>query len=304
MSQSPSRSGAPHLPPVLSPPAPGLRTFAEAVAVVTGGASGIGRALARGLAVRGATVVVADRQGEEAARAAAEIVAAGGRAEALALDVRDGAAGAAPIAEVAARHGRLDYLFNTAGICIVDEVSALSLDEWRQTVEVNLMGVIHGVVAAYPLMLRQGFGHLVNTASMAGLSSTPMNAAYGVTKHGVVSLSRSLRIEGRQRGVRVTALCPGVIRTPILGGGRVGRGMAGPAQELMAEQNERLRPMDPDRFAAGALDGVAKNRGLVILPRAWWLFYWLERFSPALIDWFATLGVRKLRADIERRQRR
>ena len=282
---------------------PALRTFDQAVAVVTGGASGIGRALARGLAGRGAVVIVADRQGEEAARVAAEIVAEGGRAEALPLDVRDGAAVAATIAEVAARYGRLDYLFNNAGICIVDEVSAISLDEWRETVEVNLMGVIHGVVAAYPLMLRQGFGHIVNTASMAGLSSTPMNAAYGVTKHGVVSLSRSLRIEGRQRGVRVTALCPGVIRTPILDGGRFGRGMAGPAQELMAAQNERLRPMDPDRFAAGALDGVARNRSLVILPKAWWIFYWIERLSPTLIDWFASFGVRKLWADIARRQR-
>lgn len=273
-----------------------LRGFEAAVALVTGGASGIGRALGRALARRGAHVILADRQGDEAAAAAAQLRGEGGKAEAAALDVRDAAAVAATIDGVFTRHGRLDYLFNNAGIAISDEVQAIQLDEWRQSVEVNLMGVIHGVVAAYPRLRRQGFGHIVNTASMAGLSSTPMNAAYGATKHAVVSLSRSLRIEAKESGVRVSVLCPGVIRTPLLDGGRFGRDMSGAARGALREQHERLRPMDPDRFAERALDAVRDNRGLIILPRAWWLLYWIERLSPSLVDWLATIGVRQLRA--------
>lgn len=83
----------------------------------------------------------------------------------------------------------------------------------------NLRGVTHGILAAYPLMIEQDFGHIVNTASMAGLMSSPAMGGYTVTKHAVVALSRVLRIEARRHGVRVSVLCPGVIRTPILEGG-------------------------------------------------------------------------------------
>src|SRR5262245_57142805 len=138
-----------------------LRTFDGAVALVTGGASGIGAALGRELARRGASVVLADRDGDLAQAETVRIIASGGRAESATLDVRDAAAFAALVADVFQRHGRLDYLFNNAGIAVGGEVSDLTLEDWREAVEVNLMGVVHGVAAAWPRLVAQRFGHVV-----------------------------------------------------------------------------------------------------------------------------------------------
>src|SRR5213593_2879910 len=135
-----------------------IRSYDGAVALITGGASGIGAALSRQLAGRGATVVVADRQ-VELARATAGALRRPG--EAHELDVRDAAAFDWLLEDLFARHGRLDYLFNNAGTGVGGEAKDFTLDDWRYVVEVNLMGVIHGVRAAYPRMIRQGFGHIV-----------------------------------------------------------------------------------------------------------------------------------------------
>ena len=137
--------------------------------------------------------------------------------------MRDAAAVDAAVADVLTRHGRLDYLFNNAGIAVGGEVADLRLEDWRDAVEVNLMGVVHGVQAAWPRLGAQGFGHVVNTASMAAFLPTALAAPYGTTKSAVLGLSLALRLEGEPRGLRVSVLCPGVVRTPILDGGRHGR---------------------------------------------------------------------------------
>lgn len=265
-----------------------LRTYREAVAIVTGGASGIGWALGAELARRGAHVILADRQEDLARQRAEEIESAGGSAEGTALDVRDSSAVEALVADTFARHGRLDYLFNNAGIGIGGEVQDYSLEDWRYIVDVNLMGVVHGIHAAYPRMRQQGFGHLVNTASMAGLAPAPFTTSYSATKHAVVGLSRSLRIEARADGVRVSVLCPGVIRTPILvNAGAFGRTKIAVPPELERQMWEQMRPMDPDRFARRVLDQVARNRSIIVAPRWWKLLWWMGRMSPTYMDWFA-----------------
>ena len=278
----------------------GLRTYEGAVALITGGASGIGAAIAKNLAGRGATVVLADRQVEEAAALARDLSGGRGRAEAVALDVRDAEAFASAVAGVFERHGRLDYLFNNAGTGVGGEAQENTLDDWRYIVEVNLMGVIHGVHAAYARMIGQGFGHIVNTASMAGLMAAPLTASYGATKHAVVGLSRALRVEGKLRGVRVSVFCPGVIRTPILdGAGRYGRVKRSIPAEIQRAMWERLRPMDPDRFAERALGDVARNRSIIVYPRAWRLVWWLNRLAPDLADAVATAVLRRTKREIE-----
>lgn len=263
----------------------GIRSFTDGVAIITGGASGIGAALARALAARGAVVVLADRQHDEAGALALELSQAGARVEAAEVDVRDAAGVEALVAGVTARHGRLDYIFNNAGTGVGGEVKDYDLDDWRYIVEVNLMGVIHGIHAAYPRMVRQGFGHIVNTASMAGWMATPLTTSYCATKHAVVGLSRSLRIEARAHGVRVSALCPGVIRTPILvNAGRFGRTKFAVPVPAQIAQFERFRPMDSNRFAARALGHVARNKSIIVAPRWWYALLWLNRLSPALAD--------------------
>jgi NAD(P)-dependent dehydrogenase (short-subunit alcohol dehydrogenase family) len=261
----------------------GLRTFGGAAALVTGGASGIGAALGRELARRGAAVVLADRDGAGAEAEAARSVAAGGRAEARTLDVRDAAAVDAAVADVFARHGRLDYLFNNAGIAVGGEAVDLPLEDWREAVEVNLMGVIHGVQAAWPRLAAQGFGHVVNTASMAAFLPTALAAPYGTTKSAVLGLSLALRLEGEPRGLRVSALCPGVIRTAILDGGRHGRLRNFIPAATLAALNERLRPMDAGLFARKALDDVARNRDVIVHPAGWRVVCFLQRAAPWLV---------------------
>src|SRR5580693_1197639 len=191
--------------------------FQGRVAIVTGAASGIGKALSGALVRRGASVVLADID-EAGVKGAADMLSArpGSQVSGVALDVTDAEAVAALVERTAQDHGHLDFMFNNAGIGIVGPVRELSLTHWNRVIDVNLRGVVHGVVAAYPVMIRQGRGHIVNTASLAGLLPSPMLTPYGMTKHGVVGLSESLRMEGADHGVRVSVVCPGVIDTPLL----------------------------------------------------------------------------------------
>jgi NAD(P)-dependent dehydrogenase (short-subunit alcohol dehydrogenase family) len=260
-----------------------LRTFDGAVAIVTGGASGIGRALSEALARRGAHVTLADRQTELAEEVAASIRANGGRAIAADLDVTDFPATERLIRQTTDTHGRLDYLFNNAGVGVLGEVRYYDIADWDRVLDVNLRGVVNGVQAAYPFMLRQGFGHIVNTASSAGLWPSPTIVSYCAAKHAVVGLSTALRVEAAPAGVRVSVLCPGVIRTPILeAGGKYGKVLQPLPTDYMRWNFERMRPMPPERFATAALRAVTRNRAIIIIPSWWKLFWWLNRLSPSI----------------------
>jgi NAD(P)-dependent dehydrogenase (short-subunit alcohol dehydrogenase family) len=263
----------------------GLRTFDGGVAIVTGAASGIGRAISEGLAQRGCQVVLADIEFGDAEAAAAQIREKGGRASARHLDVSDFAAVSGLVIETMETFGRIDYIFNNAGIVVAGEAARYTIEAWQRIMAVNLGGVVNGVQAAYPAMIRQGFGHIVNTASMAGLV-IGAGVGYTATKYAVVALSRALRIEGEFRGVRVSVICPGTIRTPIMRGGKHGILLTPfpeeKQREIANEFNERSFPMDASIFARKALDQVARNRAIIIVPGWWKIFWWIERASPTL----------------------
>jgi len=263
-----------------------LRIFAGATAIITGGASGIGRALAGELAKRGGEVVLADLQIELAQEVAIGIQAAGGKAEAVKLDVTDSSAVEQLVRETVKRTGRLDYMFNNAGIGIGGDLNHYGINDWNYILDVNLRGVIHGVQAAYQVMLAQGFGHIVNTASLAGLMPSPGVVSYATTKYAVVGLSQSLRAAAAPLGIRVSVFCPGFVRTAILSGGgkygRVLREMSPEQERSLREVIEGFKPMPPDTFARKALDLVAKNKAIIVVPSRWKLFWWLNRLSPTL----------------------
>jgi NAD(P)-dependent dehydrogenase (short-subunit alcohol dehydrogenase family) len=259
-----------------------LRLFRDSVAVITGGASGIGRALGHELAKRGARVVLADLQGELAGEEAAAIRRAGGGAVAVQLDVRDATAMDALAERLMAEHGRVDLVFNNAGTGSVGEVLHLEQEDWDLVLGVNLTGVINGIRAFYPRMAKQGFGHIVNTASVAGLGPAPLAAPYATTKHAVVGLSRTLRVEAARHGVRVSALCPGVVRTPLLSGGVLVKKPAGYREEAVLGLWEKLSPVEPEPFARSVLDAVARNRGFIVLPRRTAFVMRLLALFPAL----------------------
>jgi NAD(P)-dependent dehydrogenase (short-subunit alcohol dehydrogenase family) len=263
-----------------------IRIFSGAVALITGAASGIGKALTEGLSKRGCVVVAADRDLERAQEVAKTVQQQGRVATASGLDVRDLTRFQDTVSQTFETHGRLDFLFNNAGVGGGGEVIDSAIEDWREVIEVNLFGVVHGVLAAYPLMRRQGFGHIVNTASMAGLIASPLTASYSTTKHAVVGLSKALRAEAACAGVRVSVLCPGAVRTPLLEGGMHGilsRENLGEAErKAMREFFERLRPMEPSRFAEAALDAVARNKAIIIVPSWWRALWWIDRLSPSL----------------------
>lgn len=271
-------------------------------AIVTGGASGIGRALAEELAATGVDVVLADRQVEVAEQVASGIRARGGAATATELDVRDAGRFQEVVQHTIARAGRLDYLFNNAGIGVGGEAREFELADWDDVIDVNLRGVAHGILAAYPVMIRQGFGHIVNTASMAGLTPAPAQISYTATKYAVVGLSRALRLEARRYGVKVSVVCPGAIRTPILQGGRYGRFKSSIDPAFIAEAFERLRPMEPSRLARRVLRAVECNRAIIIEPRWWRVGWYLDRLSPRVFEKLAERLLRRARRDLEARR--
>ncbi|HUJ04775.1 MAG TPA: SDR family oxidoreductase [Streptosporangiaceae bacterium] len=264
--------------------------FAGRVAIVTGGASGIGAALVRALAARGTTVVIADVD-EAGAKAVADEI--GGTSSAAALDVRDAGAVADLVTGVAGEHGRLDLMFNNAGIAVGGTVDEMTLDHWDRVIDVNLRGVVHGIHAAYPVMLRQGDGHIVNTASLAGLVPGPGLAPYAAAKHAVVGISLSLRAEAANRGVRVSAICPGFVNTPLLG--RVNPDL--PQTQTGANAAALARTLgklyEADALAQDVLRGITRNQALIVAPGSARFAWRMARYAPGLTMRTIITGIRR-----------
>jgi NAD(P)-dependent dehydrogenase (short-subunit alcohol dehydrogenase family) len=204
------------------------------------------------------------------------------RAKASRLDVTDFAAVDSLIQQTVAANGRLDYLFNNAGIVIAGEAQHYQIEDWNRVIDVNLRGVVNGIQAGYPILRRQGFGHIVNTASIAGLVPMPGLLSYCATKHAVVALSTSLRVEAAVAGVYVSVLCPGAVETAIVGGGKFGKLLQPAPVEVQRKLWEKGRPITPERFAVAALAAIARNRAIIVIPWWWKVLWWINRLSPSL----------------------
>ncbi|WP_329520245.1 SDR family NAD(P)-dependent oxidoreductase [Spirillospora sp. NBC_01491] len=254
--------------------------FAGASAIVTGGGSGIGAAIGKALVEAGAHVVLGDLD-EQAAKAVAAELAGPGTARGVALDVTDATAVRRLVEEVAAHHGGLDLMFNNAGIFIGGETEQISPAQWNAIIDVNIRGVVHGVTAAYPLMIQQGRGHIVNTASMGGLMAAGLLTGYAMTKHAVVGLSLALRSEAAAHGVAVTAICPAAVDTPILDKGAIGRFHG---RDYFLKGQGVRRPLAPDVLARRTLDAVAEGRALLVTPRAAHIAWLIGRLAPGLVQ--------------------
>lgn len=247
------------------------------VAIVTGGASGIGRALCEELGKIGAIVTVADLNTEGAKEVANSIIENGGQARAEQLNVTQAEEVEKVIKATYSDHGKLDYIFNNAGVLIVGEAFDMKIEDWDRIFDVNLKGVAYGTAIAYPIMIEQGFGHIVNMSSYQGLIPAGAATAYATAKHGVVGLSTSLRAEAAHLGVKVSVVCPGFINTPLFE----------TADVLEAEREAvfssiPFKLMEANDAARVILKGVVRNQKIIIFPFYARLFWYLYRIHPLL----------------------
>jgi NAD(P)-dependent dehydrogenase (short-subunit alcohol dehydrogenase family) len=251
--------------------------FKEKVVIVTGGASGIGKALCELLCRRGARVTVADIDLTRAQQLATVLSANGGRAHAAHVDVANPEFVEKLVADTTSEYGRLDYMFNNAAATATrGELRSLTLEPWYRAIDVNLLGVVYGTTAAYSVMARQGFGHIVNTSSLAGLVGFPTSIPYGATKSAVIGLSVSLRIEAAGLGVKVSVVCPGPVHAP---------------------EQQRSRLIGIERAAQLILRGVERDQAIIVFPLSARLVWWMYRLSPRLLFPIGRKVVRDFRAE-------
>jgi NAD(P)-dependent dehydrogenase (short-subunit alcohol dehydrogenase family) len=192
-----------------------VKLLQDKVALITGAGSGIGRASAIRFADEGAKLMIADVRAESASNTAAEIEKAGGVAKSVAVDVRVPAQVERMVVETVKAFGRLDILFNNAGVFVPKTVVDTSEEEWDWVVDVCLKGVFLGCKYAIPQMVKQGGGVIINTASGAGIEGVPNLGAYQAAKGGVVIMSKGIALDFARNNIRCVSICPGVIETPI-----------------------------------------------------------------------------------------
>ncbi|MCD0451796.1 SDR family oxidoreductase [Actinocorallia sp. API 0066] len=247
--------------------------------IVTGGASGIGAAVAVELVARGDTVILADVNAAGAAETAERLTGIGpGKAFGTALDVTDADAVRELYERVARDNGGLDLVFNNAGIAVAGLAEELTLDHWNRAIDINLRGVVHGQDAAYRIMLAQGHGHIVNTASLAGLVPMPIGLPYTATKHAVVGMSLALRAEAATRGVRVSAVCPGFVATNLLRTVNAGLPETGMSSK---PDTELPKIYTADKLSKVIIRGVRRNKAVIVAP-AYGRLAWLgARLFPS-----------------------
>lgn len=253
-----------------------MSEYSGKTAIVTGAASGIGAEVARQLAAGGAFVLVTDVS--DLQDVVDGIKRAGGEARAMRVDVSRRDDVQAAVDEVVGEFGRLDYMFANAGVGIFGEMETVSLDEADTIVDVNLRGVLYCVGIAYRQMREQGFGHVVSTASAAGLVPVPMQSHYTATKHAVVGLHKALALEADVTGIGSTVFCPAWVESGMLDTATIHGSLSVPSPRDIVP----IRPIPTEVAVRKLLDGVRRGRHFVITPFYSRLGWWLERVSPPL----------------------
>ncbi|MBN1364570.1 MAG: SDR family oxidoreductase [Syntrophaceae bacterium] len=268
-----------------------MNIFNEKVAIITGAGSGIGKGLAEELARRGAHVVISDISAERIEKVADGIAKANGKVIASMLDVSKYDAVKKNIDDTVTAHGRIDFIFNIAGIAIGGPAQDVPIDDWHKVIDINLYGVVYGSSVAFPIMMKQGFGHIVNMASIEGLVPFPNSSSYAASKHGVVGLSSALRVEGADHGVKVSVVCPGYIKTAIWNDSK----MININREKLVSELPDWSGITPEQCAKVILRGVERNKAFIVVTLFAKLLWVLHRISPNLAIWIMKMVHRDAR---------
>ncbi len=255
-----------------------INSFKNSTAVVTGAASGIGRALTGALIERGAVVYAADV--DEAGLASLAECYPAAALHPVRVDITDADQVKALLDRAVEDTSKIDYLFNNSGIVTGGDLEDMTLQQWRRIIDINLWGVVYGCQFGYPHMLRQGLGHIVNTAYSAGVMPVARSAAYTATKHAVVGLSTSLRAEGVRHVVRVSVTIPGLVETNIFDSAT----NLGSYSYATAMDKVPVNKISPERAAEYILAGVAKNKQDIVFPRINAAIVPLNRLAPNLMS--------------------
>ncbi|MDO5562566.1 MAG: SDR family oxidoreductase [Synergistaceae bacterium] len=242
--------------------------FNGKTAVVTGGASGIGAGIARALLEMGAVVYIADLKQENLDRTCEELKEFAPRLHAVKVDVTQQPQVQALVETAAREQGSLDFMFNNAGVGMTVPIERASLESWKFVMDLNLWGSLYGMLAALPVMREQGHGHIVNTASIAGLLPIPFQAPYCATKAAIISASESLRYELIDENIRFTCVCPSNVATAIFAS-------LGKIPEDAVTVDEAVKTI---------LEGVAANKNIIVLPEKTEKQYENFRLDPEAQD--------------------
>jgi NAD(P)-dependent dehydrogenase (short-subunit alcohol dehydrogenase family) len=250
--------------------------YSNKVVLVTGGGSGMGRGLCEKLAQIGATVICTDINMANANETVSLINQNKNTAIARKLDVTQLADFEEVIAEIVKEYGRIDLIFNNAGIGITGEIRDFTIDHWKKVMDINFYGVLYGSQVAYRYMLKQGSGHIVNTSSLAGLVAyIPLIAPYSVSKHAVVNFTRCLRQEAKLFNIRASIVCPGLIDTPIINA-------LAAVNAKESWNQEAVKQLAPGISATEAADhilkGVAQNKEVILFPRLARILFLFARY--------------------------
>ncbi len=261
-----------------------MDVYKNKIAVITGGASGIGKCLGEKLAAWGGDVVLSDINRAGLEKVVAKIAAQGGHVQGEVLDVADYKAFQKHIDGIVAAKGRIDYIFNNAGIAIAAEFQDMTVEDWNKVIDINLNGVFHGSILAYQQMVKQGFGHIVNLSSIEGLIPFPTTGSYVTTKYAVLGLTQGMWVEGRSLGVKTHAVCPGYIRTNIFDATK----MVNIERAKLLAQYKLLEKMgiSAEKCSEVILRGVAKDKPIIPVTTLAHLIWRLARLTPiGILNW-------------------
>jgi len=262
-----------------------MRTIRGKRAVVTGAASGIGRAIALELAKEGAHLFLIDIDKEKLGAAAREMGACGVQVITAVCDLAQPAQISDAVSELHRTWNDLNILVNCAGVAYYGPTRLMTDQQWRRIMAVNLMAPIQLTMELFPALLSADDAHILNVCSLFGLVTTRKATLYQTTKFGLVGLTAALRTEYCRPNFGVTALCPGFVDTPLLD------------EDATSHPVSRLRVpswirTSPEKVAVRAIRAIRKNEGLVMTPLAH-LCWWTARLSPALVDWLTREGWRR-----------
>ncbi len=280
-----------------SPPVP-IRDLKDKKCLITGAASGIGRATAIAAAAEGAAVFLTDINAESLDKVADDIRRRGGSVGAArAFDIADIDAVRRFAEEIHAEHGAMDVVMNIAGISTWGTVDALEHRHWRKVIEINLMGPIHVIECFVPPMMTSGRGgHLVNVSSAAGLFGLPWHAPYSASKFGLRGVSEVLRFDLERHGIGVSLVCPGGVDTPLVNTLEIVGADRETPRAKKWQARFRSHAVSPEHVARAILDGIKRNRYLVFTSVDIRIGYWFQcKFAFAY-----ELVMRRLNDEIHR----